>query len=325
MTRVLAIGIYADIDHTALVEEEGAAMLATLDDLAGMPQADRDRIEAVAYRGHAPFGPDQMALLPRLRVIANNGVGYDAIDVAAATERGIVVTNTPGVLNDDVADLAVAMLVAQSRDFERGMRAVRDGSWAQTGELPLARKLSGRTVGILGMGRIGREIADRLVAFKCRIHYQSRTPKDTPAGWTYHADPVDLARGVDDLVVSVVGGPATEGMVSARVLDALGPDGVLVNISRGSVVDEAALIEALEQGRIRGAALDVFRNEPDVDPRLARLPNLLPLPHVGSATVETRAAMGALQRRNLRAMLEGHAPETPVNDPAAVVRQAAGG
>lgn len=146
----------------------------------------------MAFMGHDPFGGATMDLLPGLRVIANFGVGYDAIDVTAATARGIRVTNTPEVLNDDVADLAVAMWIAQARDFEIAIRNARSGDWERGVRLPLARKASGRRVGVLGLGRIGREIADRLAGFKCEIHYQSRSRKDTPAGWTYHADPVDL-------------------------------------------------------------------------------------------------------------------------------------
>ena len=309
---ILAIGSYSETDRAAL-DALGARPLSRLDEMAALPPTDRARVRGVAYKGHHPFGPSQMDLLPALRVIANFGVGHDAIDVAAATARGITVTNTPEVLNDDVADLAVGMWIALNRGFERGMAAVRGGDWARGEPIPLGRKASGRAVGILGLGRIGREIADRLAAFRCPVHYWSRSAKEAPAGWTAHPDPVSLAHAVDDLIVITVGGPATQGLVSADVLDALGPDGVLVNVSRGSVVDEDALIERLADGRLRGAALDVFRSEPQVDPRLLRLENLLCLPHIGSATVETRAAMGALQRRNLLAVLRGQAPETPVN------------
>lgn len=313
MTDTLAIGRYAETDATALEQEFDARMVARLDEIDGLAEAERAAIRGVAYIGGAPFGAAEMDKLPGLTVIANFGVGYDAIDIAAATARGITVTNTPDVLNDDVADLAVGMLIALNRRFEPGAAHVRSGDWAAKGELPLGRKMSGRRIGILGMGRIGREIADRLAAFKSEIHYQSRSPKDTPAGWTYHADPVELASAVDDLVIAIVGGAATEGLVDAEVLGALGPDGVVVNIARGSVIDEDALVAALADGGIRGAALDVFRGEPRVDPRLAELDKIYPLPHIGSATVETRAAMGALQRRNLRAGLDGKAVSTPVN------------
>jgi lactate dehydrogenase-like 2-hydroxyacid dehydrogenase len=215
------------------------------------------------------------------------------------------------VLNDDVADLAVALLLAESRRMVAADIWTRAGNWPQ-GEFPLARKMSGRRIGVLGLGRIGREIADRLAAFKAEIHYFARSEKPTP-GWQWHADPVALAAAVDDLVIAVVGGPETAGLVSAEVIAALGPDGILVNISRGSVVDEAALLDALEQGRLRGAGLDVFVNEPRIDPRFLALSNVTLLPHVGSATHETRAAMGALQRQNILALLGDEPLVTPVN------------
>ena len=313
MPKVIAIGPYSDTDAAALARDFDALCLPGLAAIAALPDDQRREVEAVAFMGHDAFDGAAMDLMPGLKAITNFGVGYDAIDVAAATARGVRVTNTPEVLNDDVADLAVAMWIAQARDFEPAIANARSGDWGRGARLPLARKASGRKVGILGMGRIGREIADRLAAFKTEIHYQSRSRKDTPASWTYHADPVDLARAVDDLIIAIVGGPETEGFVSASVIGALGPDGVIVNIARGSVIDEEALIAALQSGSIRGAALDVFRGEPQIDPRLLALPNLLPLPHIGSATVETRAAMGALQRANLRALLAGEKPETPVN------------
>ncbi|MDX5402838.1 MAG: 2-hydroxyacid dehydrogenase, partial [Rhodobacterales bacterium] len=215
------------------------------------------------------------------------------------------------VLNDDVADLAVAMWLGLLREVERGIACVRSGAWAAGGP-PLARKATGRRVGILGMGRIGRELADRLAAFKCQVHYCARSPKDTPPDWQFHPDARSLARAVDDLFVTVVGGAGTLKLVNAEVLQALGADGHLINLSRGSVVDEAALLTALEAGTIRGAALDVFLNEPRPDARLVALPNVLPLPHIGTATVETRRDMGALQRANIRAFLDGKPALTPV-------------
>lgn len=312
MTRTLAIGAYAANDAAALAEHFDATMIASLDALADLPASARNRIEAVAYKSTLSYGADEMALTPNLRLIANFGVGYDAINVKAATERGVQVTNSPDVLNDDVADSAILLLLGEARRVVGAAKWLEAGSWAEKGEYPLARKMSGRKVGVLGMGRIGREIANRLAAFKCDIHYHARSEKETP-NWTYHADPVSLCRAVDDVVISIVGGPDTVNYVTAEAIAALGPDGVIVNIARGSVIDEAALIEALETGRIRGAGLDVFRNEPRIDPRFARMENVLALPHIGSATVETRAAMGALQRRNLAAVLAREAPVTPVN------------
>lgn len=312
MTETLAIGTYTDDDTAALRNGFQAHGIAGPDDIAAVDASLRATVRAVAFKGHKSFGAAEMDLLPKLGLIANYGVGYDAIDVAAATARGIKVTNTPDVLNDDVADLAVAMLLMQGRETIQASDWARSGQWAQKGEYRLNRKMSGGKVGILGLGRIGREIANRLVGFKMDIHYHSRQEKQTP-GWTWHADPVSLAQSVDFLFVALVGGIATEGYVSRAVIDALGPRGVIVNISRGSTVDEGALLDALESGRIAGAGLDVFRNEPKIDPRFYALPNVVIQPHQGSGTVETRIEMAALQRRNVAAFLAGKALETPVN------------
>ena len=311
--NLIAIGSYFDWDVTAMDARYTVLPVSSPAALADLPEDLRNEARAIAFKGHAPLGAAQMDLLPNLGLIANYGVGFDAIDVAAASAHGIRVTNTPDVLNDDVADLAVAMLLAQSRKIIEGSDWVRSGAWPQTGELPLNRKVSGRRAGIVGLGRIGREIADRLAAFKMEIHYHSRAPKDTPEGWTYHADPVSLAAAVDDLCVALVGGAETAGYVSKEVIHALGPDGVIVNISRGSTIDEAALLDALESGAIAGAGLDVFLNEPNIDPRFLKLSNVVLQPHQGSATVETRAAMGQLQRDNISAFLNGDALLTPVN------------
>ena len=253
-----------------------------------------------------------MDLLPNVGVVANYGVGYDAIDVKEASARGIKVSNTPGVLNDDVADLAVAMLIMQGREMEHASAWARSGKWAEQGEYRLNRKVSVGRVGIVGLGRIGREIADRLAAFKMDIHYWSRSEKDTP-DWTHHSDPVSLANAVDYLIVALVGGSDTEQFVSKEVIAALGSRGVLVNISRGSTVDEGALLDALESGAIAGAALDVFLNEPKIDPRFYALDNVVIQPHQGSGTVETRAAMAKLQRDNVLAFLGAKDLLTPVN------------
>lgn len=311
MDSAIAIGKYEDWDTAPMAQTYDLTALGSLSDLGDLPEDVRTGTRVVFFKGHGRFDGAAMDRLPALGLIANFGVGYDSIDVDAARERGVRVTNTPNVLNDDVADLAVAMWIAQSRRMVEGSAWVRAGKWAKQGELPLARKASGRRAGIMGLGRIGRDIADRLAAFKTDIHYHSRSEKETP-GWTYHADPVALAEAVDDLFVALVGGPETEGYVSAEVIGALGPDGVIVNISRGSTIDEAAMLDALESGRIRGAALDVFVNEPDIDPRFLKLDNVLLQPHVGSATTETRKAMGQLQRDNAAAFLAGRELPTPV-------------
>lgn len=312
MTTTLAIGPFNDDERQGLTQEVAPLFLETPSGIADLDESLRAGIAAVAFKGHHPFGADDMARLPKIGVIANYGVGYDAIDVAAASARGIKVTNTPDVLNDDVADLAVAMLIMQGREMEQASQWARSGNWASHGEYRLNRKISGGKAGILGLGRIGREIADRLAAFKMDIHYWSRSEKTTP-GWTYHGDPVSLAAAVDYLFVALVGGPDTENLASREVISALGPRGILVNVSRGSTVDEAALLDALENGGIAGAGLDVFRNEPAIDPRFYDLPNVVVQPHQGSGTVETRAAMAKLQRDNILAFLAGKDLLTPVN------------
>ncbi|MBK5933675.1 lactate dehydrogenase-like 2-hydroxyacid dehydrogenase [Rhodovulum imhoffii] len=312
MTATLVIGPYSDIDTAALKEAFDPVFLDHPEKLSGLDGAARGAITALAYKGHHAVGMTEMDLLPNLALIANYGVGYDAIDVKAASTRGIRVTNTPDVLNDDVADLAVAMLLMQGREMVQASEWARSGNWKTAGEYRLNRKVSGGRAGIVGLGRIGREIADRLAAFKMDIHYFARSEKPTP-GWTYHADPVSLARAVDYLVIALVGGAETEKFVSRKVIDALGPRGVVVNISRGTTVDERALLEALEEGRIAGAALDVFLNEPDIDPRFYRLENVVIQPHQGSGTFETRAAMGQLQRDNVAAHHAGRTLLTAVN------------
>ena len=298
---ILVIGSYPDWDMEGL--REGY----TLHDEPG------PGIRAVAMKGHRPLDGALMDSLPDLGLIANFGVGYDAIDVAAATERGIKVTNTPDVLTDDVADLAVGMLIAATRHIPQADAYVRAGRWKAEGEYPLLRKVSGKRAGIVGLGRIGRAIADRLAAFQMPISYYSRAPKETPAGWTHHADPAALAAEVDYLVVALAGGPDTVGLVGREAIEALGPEGMLVNISRGTTVDEAALLDALESGALGSAALDVFASEPDLDSRFLKLANVLLQPHQASATIETRQAMGQLQRDNMAAFFAGKPLLTPVN------------
>ena len=308
------------ISGAAFTEEERARLEASMPfafvsgppDMAALEEGTRKSIRAIAFKGHHALTGAEMDLFPSLGVIANYGVGYDAIDIAAATARGIKVTNTPDVLNDDVADLAVAMLIAQCRNMVAGDALVRSGRWSAGESFPLNRQMSGSTVGIVGLGRIGREIANRLAAFKCEIHYTSRSEKETP-GWTYHSSPVEMAKAVDVLVVALVGGKETEGHVSRQVIDALGPRGIVINISRGSTIDEGALLDALEEGRIAGAGLDVFLNEPKVDPRFLKLDNVHLQPHQGSGSVETRRRMAKLQLANIEAFLAGEPLQTPVN------------
>ena len=270
------------------------------------------KVRAIATRGELGANAALIAACPKLEIISVYGVGYDAVDLNAARARGIRVTNTPDVLTDDCADLAVAMLLALSRGVVGAEAWVRSGAWVEKGGYPLQRKVSGKRVGILGLGRIGAAIARRLQGFDMTISYSGRAPKDTPAGWTYVADPVTLAGQVDYLVVALSATPETRHIVNARVLEALGPQGMLVNISRAPNVDEAALLDALEQGRLGGAALDVFEGEPRLNPRFLTAPNVLLQPHHASGTLDTRKAMGKLVRDNLTAHFAGQPLPTPV-------------
>lgn len=264
-------------------------------------------------RGIASFGPVSGGLierLPKLEIIANFGVGVDGIDLDAAHARGVVVTNAPEVLNDCVADTALALTLSVLRQFPQAEAYLRSGYWATRGAYPLATSLGGKTMGILGLGRIGEAIAKRASACGMRIRYHNRRRKDVP--YPYDPDPVALAGNADVLVVVTPGGAQTRGLVGARVLDALGPSGYLVNIARGSVVDEPLLLRYLQEKRIAGAGLDVFADEPNVPPAFFALENAVLLPHVASATLETRAAMGNLVLENLRRHFAGQPALTPV-------------
>lgn len=242
--------------------------------------------------------------LPKLEIVASFGVGYDKVDVAAARERGVRVTNTPDVLNDCVAEVTLALMLALCHRLPQADRYVREGRWEREGDFGLTAELTGRRAGILGLGRIGKEIAARLQAFRMEVVYHGRNRQEHQP-YPYYADLEHMAREVDWLVVIAPGSASTRGLVSREVMEALGPDGHLVNVARGSLVDEPAMIELLSDGRLGGAALDVFAGEPQVPEALRRLENVVLLPHQGSATHKTRAAMGDLVVRNLRAHLRG--------------------
>lgn len=249
---------------------------------------------------------------PQLKAVANIAVGYNNIDVPACTARGIMVTNTPGVLDDSTADLAWALMLATARRITEVESYIRKGEW--TGwklKQWLGTDVHHATLGIVGMGRIGQAIAHRAQAFGMQIAYHTRTPK-ADVSYAYHADLLSLARDSDFLVLITPGGPGTRHLVNAQVLQALGPKGILVNVARGSVVDEAALIEALEGGVIGGAALDVFEDEPRVPQRLMDMPHVVLVPHIGSATGQTRQAMADLAFGNVREHFAGRPVLTPV-------------
>ena len=301
-TRVVRLGGLNPFVQEALDQRYDARDLDELTDPTG--------IDVAVVGGGRPVRTAHMDALPDLRAIVNLGVGYDNVDVAEASRRGIVVSNTPDVLTDAVADLAVALVIDVLRQVTAADRFVRRGAWAAGEKYPLARDVRASTIGILGLGRIGTAVAERLEPFGADIRYHSRSPKDVP--WAYDESPAALARASDVLVVLTPGGAGTEHLVDAEVLEALGPDGYLVNVARGSVVDETALIEALEQGRIAGAGLDVFADEPHVPEALLRRDDVVLLPHVGSATAQTREAMGRLVLDNVDAFLARGELVTPV-------------
>ena len=289
----------------------------TVHSLAGA--TDRDALLASiahlrAMAVSAPVLPIDDALLtrlPKLEIISSFGVGYDHIDAVAAAKRGIVVTHTPDVLTEEVADTAIGLLLCTVRELPQGERHVRAGKWPK-GNYPLSRAtLRNRTVGLVGMGRIGLAIARRLEAFGVPIVYHTRQPRPELA-YRHYPQLIDMARAVDTLVVIVPGGPATRNMIDAPVLEALGPDGILINVARGSVVDEDALIAALRERKIMAAGLDVFVNEPEVPEELLTMENVVLLPHLGSASVFTREKMDQLLVDNIRAWAAGQPPLTPV-------------
>jgi lactate dehydrogenase-like 2-hydroxyacid dehydrogenase len=268
------------------------------------------KVTAIVGTGAAKVDKKLLMMLPHVKLIAICGVGYDGVDVAAAKEKGIVVTHTPGVLTDDVADLAFGLLLSIGRRIPQADKFVRNGDWVGD-EFALMHQVSGARLGLVGMGRIGRAIAKRAAAFDMRIAYSGRQAMaDLP--YTFYAKVTELAAQVDYLVVAVPGGDGTQNLIDASVLQALGPKGYLINIARGSVVDQPVLVQALKDKTIAGAALDVFWDEPIIDPELRRLPNVVLTPHIASATVETRQAMAALTLGNLQAFYESRALPTPV-------------
>ena len=292
--RFELLRLWEAADPDALLAERGA-------DVRGLAVGGHRRIDATLF--------DQ---LPNLQIVANFGVGYDSVDVDAASERGVIVTNTPGVLDDEVADTALALLLMTVRELGQAERYLRAGRWAAEGTYPLTDlTVTGRKLGILGLGRIGEAIAERAKTFRMTVGYHNRSEKDVP--YRYYPSLLEMARDVDTLMVVVPGTAATRHLVNAEVLEALGPDGVLVNIGRGTVVDEAALIGALKTRTIRAAGLDVYEDEPNVPQELIDLDNAVLLPHVGSASKPTRRAMGQLVVGNLTSWFTDGRALTPVN------------
>jgi lactate dehydrogenase-like 2-hydroxyacid dehydrogenase len=269
------------------------------------------RVRALARGNHIPIDRSLIERLPALEIIAVFGAGYDGVDVAYARDRGIIVTNTPDVLNEEVADYTIGLLVMTVREMLVAERYLRDGSWKAKGQFrQTAGSLRDRTVGIVGLGRIGLAIARRLDAMHVPVVYHSRRPRDV--AYRHFPDLLAMAEAVDTLIVAVPGGEATHKLINADVLATLGPRGIVVNIGRGSAVDERALLDALRSHDIQAAGLDVYWNEPDINPEFLELSNVVLMPHAGSASVHTHAAMGQLLVDNLKSwFLEGR-PLTPV-------------
>ena len=312
MIEILQLGPYPDWDQVELDRAftmqryfEAADKPAFLDKVA-------PHIRGIATRGE--IGADRALIdaLPRLEMIAVYGVGFDAVDIALCRERGIRVTNTPDVLTRDVADLGVAMMLMQARGMIGAENWVRSGDWARKGLYPLMSRVHEKSAGILGLGRIGHEVGRRLAGFDMDICYHDLEKKDYAGDWTFFASPIDLAGHVDFLFVTLTANQTSRHIVDRKLIEAVGPHGMIINISRASNIDEQALLDALERRTLGSAALDVFEGEPGLNERFLKLDNVLLQPHHASGTVETRKAMGKLMRDNLTAHFSGAELLTPV-------------
>ncbi len=310
---ILQVGPYPAWDQEPLDAAFDARRLFEAADRDAYLAEHGPHIRAIATRGELGADAAMIAACPKLEIISVYGVGYDAVDLAAARARGIPVTNTPDVLTKDVADLGIAMMLCQSRGMIGAEAWVREGRWVQDGLYPLQRRVFGRRAGILGLGRIGFEVGKRLAGFDMDIAYSDVAPKDYAPDWTFVDNAVALAARSDFLFVTLAASPQTRHIVGKDVIAALGPEGMIINISRASNIDEEALIAALANGTLGSAALDVFEGEPALDPRFLDLPNVLLQPHHASGTVETRQAMGKLVRDNLSAHFAGAPLLTPVS------------
>src|ERR1700761_4474360 len=310
---LLIYGPVRPILETGFPDNFNLHMAKTRADLDKLPADALSKIRGIAGTYHTvKTDAAIMALLPKLEIVSSFGVGYDHVAAAHAGQNGIVVTNTPDVLTEEVADIALGLLIATLREFIKADRYLRSGLWTATQQFPLSvGSLRDRKVGMVGMGRIGQAIGRRLQASRVPVVYHSRNPAAGVA-YKHYPDLIEMAKAVDTLVVIVPGGPSTAKMVNADAMKALGPRGVIINVARGSVVDEVALIAALKSGGILAAGLDVFANEPAVPEELRAMQNVVLLPHIGSAAVVTRNAMDQLVVDNLKAWFAGKPPLTPI-------------
>ena len=306
----LVIGGITEEMRAALTPHAALYHTENMDDVAGWLADKGETISYVVTNGHDGISHSWIAAMPNLKLISNYGVGYDAIDVASAKANGIVVTHTPDVLNDEVATTALMLMLACFRELPASDAHIKSGAWARGEALALSRAADHRRVGIVGLGRIGLAIAKKLEAFHADVAYHSRSEKDV--AYKYYADLTEMAADCETLIVITPGGADTQHLVSKEVIEALGPDGVLINVSRGSVVDESALVAALQEGKLGAAGLDVFDKEPHVPELLLGMQNVVVTPHIGSATVETRRAMGNLTVNNVISHLTSGTVITPV-------------
>jgi D-3-phosphoglycerate dehydrogenase len=308
--EVLLTGTYIEEEMAILERQFVVHRLWEASDAPAFLAEVGPRIRAIATRGDLGADAALMRELPNLEIVVCFGVGVDAIDLEHARARGIRVTNTPDVLTADVADMGMALLLATARRIPAGDHHVRSGAWIQA-PMPLTTSISGKHLGILGLGRVGQAVARRAAGFDMRVSYCNPQPRQGIA-LPWYPDAISLAAEVDFLMVCASADASMRGLVNAPVLDALGPKGTLINIARGLIVDEAALLQALRTRGIAAAGLDVFLNEPAIDPAFIELDNVVLQPHNASGTVETRSAIGRLMRENLLAHFSGQDLPTPV-------------
>ena len=308
--QVLQIGPLTERFNQALASRYWMKPLWQQADLVAFLRKQGGRFELLVTSARFGCSAEQLELLPNLKAICSFGVGYDAIAVGAARQRGIAVSTTPDVLNDCVADLAMGLIIDTARRLSESERFLRAGHWA-AGAFPLGRKVTGKRLGIVGLGRIGEAVVQRASGFAMAVRYHNRKSlSDSPYG--YEPQLIELARWADFLVLTCPGGAATHHLITTPILEALGPQGILINVARGSVVDEAALVAALQRGTLGGAGLDVYAAEPAVPAALRELNNVVLLPHIGSASEETRLQMEQLVLANLQAFVDQGELLTPL-------------
>ncbi|RAI56199.1 2-hydroxyacid dehydrogenase [Roseicella frigidaeris] len=309
--ELLVMGVLPDWDLGPMAERYTLRLLYEAPDPEAFLAAHAAAIRGIVTKGEIGASAALMGRLPRLGIVACYGVGIDAIDKGWCAAHGIPVTNTPDVLTEDVADMAFALLLAAAREIPRADAWVRGGAWTSEGSMPLTTRVWGKRLGIVGLGRIGQAVARRAEGFGMEIAYSGRAPK-AHLPYRHYPTPAALAPHVDILLCTAMGGPATEGLIDRAAFEALRPGAIFVNVSRGSCLDEAALLDALRSGRIARAGLDVFHNEPAIDPAFATFPHVVLAPHAASGTVETRKAMGQLMQDNLAAFFAGRPLPTEV-------------